>query len=474
MSFRHGNGNDSAAAADGDDGDDVLQTVIKQIQLAAAAAKTASAAATTATAPATASLFPQFRQMWMECVAFAFHDAKGNHHHYQQQQPQQHQPGQPPPLSSLDLAVVAGSRSPSLSFAFGAGYQAALRALLEPHGRWRRGELYSMCVTEGGSGHPRRMRTTVRTSSAFPSSSSSSSSSSALSSPVQTIVNGVKSFITLGSEATILCVACLDVDDHNAATTSTAAAAAAASTALPRIRLVLVPTTTPPQPHSGAGGGGSGLQFTAIPMSMLSDLPHASCTFSEVRCGDPTLAVLPGDGYTQYVKRFRTLEDLHVNAAFFGYLLQLAVCFAWPAEVVCQVLAVIAALRNVNDLHATATATTQTTKPMSHPSPAVNLAVAGVLSQAQQLLQRLDNADDDLWQRVKMSDRSSSSGSGGEDITLGWQRDKKIFAIAGRARAARTATALKQLGLPPPQQQQQQRKDRRKPEQQQQPLQSTL
>ena len=43
---------------------------------------------------------------------------------------------------------------------------------------------------------------------------------------------------------------------------------------------------------------------------------------------------LPGDAYERYLKPFRTVEDLHVQAAFLGWLLQVARRASWPRVLV--------------------------------------------------------------------------------------------------------------------------------------------
>ena len=58
--------------------------------------------------------------------------------------------------------------------------------------------------------------------------------------------------------------------------------------------------------------------FATNPSNGLLEIPHAEVGLDRVRV--EASAVLPGDGYADYVKPFRTIEDAHVHCALLGYL----------------------------------------------------------------------------------------------------------------------------------------------------------
>ena len=76
------------------------------------------------------------------------------------------------------------------------------------------------------------------------------------------------------------------------------------------LRMVRVPTDAP------------GVTLAPSSAPFVPEIPHAEVTLDHVHVA--TDAVLPGDGYTEYVKPFRTVEDAHVHAALLGYLIGIA------------------------------------------------------------------------------------------------------------------------------------------------------
>jgi hypothetical protein len=54
--------------------------------------------------------------------------------------------------------------------------------------------------------------------------------------------------------------------------------------------------------------------------------------------------VLPGDGYLDYVKPFRTIEDIHVNASILGLSMQMIQSQQWQATYAERTVAMMAAL----------------------------------------------------------------------------------------------------------------------------------
>ncbi|MFE9788406.1 acyl-CoA dehydrogenase [Nocardia salmonicida] len=261
--------------------------------------------------------------------------------------------------NSIDRAAIAGFDSAGTGLAFLGGYQEALHALvpsLDP------AELSSMCATEGAGARPSTMTTTVGEDGA---------------------VSGTKSFATLGTFADRFLVI---------------ARSGTQPDGRPILRAVLVP--------AGAAAAVSPLPALAF----APEIPHAGVTF-DAAPGE----VLPGDGYADYLKPFRTVEDLHVVSAVLGQLVRVARLSQWPAEPVEQLLALFAAVRGVG---------------AEDPrSPGVHIALGGLFDRLTALRAELDP----LWAPVD------------PEIRMRWERDVPLLGVAGKVRAARLATAWRAL-----------------------------
>ncbi|MFJ2665985.1 acyl-CoA dehydrogenase [Nocardia fluminea] len=257
--------------------------------------------------------------------------------------------------SSLDRAAIAGFDGAGTGPAFLGGYQEALHALvpaLDP------AELSSMCATEGAGARPSTMTTTVAADGT---------------------VSGTKSFATLGAFADRFLVI---------ARSGTQADGRAL------LRAVLVPA-------------GASAAVTPLPtLPFAPEIPHAEVTF-DAAPGEP----LPGDGYADYLKPFRTVEDLHVLAAVLGQLIRVARLAQWPAEPVEQLLALFAAVRGIGA--------------EDSGSPGVHIALGGIFARLTLLRTELEP----LWAPVD------------PEIRKRWERDAPLLGVAGKVRAARLATA---------------------------------
>ena len=262
----------------------------------------------------------------------------------------------------IDHALLGGALADRLGYAFSAGYAAALRRLVPALGL----ETHAcLCVTEAGGGHPRAIRTTlVADGDTFR-------------------LTGAKRWATLAGEGDVLLVAASEgwTGDRN------------------RVRLVSVPADAP------------GVRCEALPPTPFTpEIPHYEVSLDEVRVD--AAAVLPGDGFTAYVKPFRTIEDLHVSAATAAYLLSTARRLQWPVELAAGLAAVVVTLRGLANAPPDA--------------PGVHLALAGALSS----LRELARASEPAW-----------AASGDPDGAGRWVRDAPLLGIAEKARAARLASA---------------------------------
>ncbi|MFD6155493.1 acyl-CoA dehydrogenase family protein [Nocardia sp. NPDC060256] len=263
----------------------------------------------------------------------------------------------------VDVALAAGFGADRLGYAFLSGYQEALRALipdLSPD------ELVALCATEAGGGHPSAIETTLTEELG------------------SARLNGTKTFATLGMLAhrlVVLASVGTDADGRN------------------RLRATMVDVRE------------AGVRVTNLPATPFApEIPHAMVTLTDVAA-----VVLPGDGYLDYLKPFRTIEDVHVLAAALGWLIRVARASGWSQSVLQQLLTAVAAVRGL-DIDAPS-------------SPGVHVALGGAFEYFGRLLAELDS----LWASVDSVTRQR------------WERDRPLLAIAGRVREQRLATAWRSV-----------------------------
>jgi len=270
----------------------------------------------------------------------------------------------------MDLAIAGGFRADRVGWAFAAGYQAALRALLPglPDDR-----IAAFCVTEVDGNTPRAVKSTlVRAAGGWR-------------------LDGTKRWTTLGPSGALFLVVARDE------------AACGERVAL---KVARVPSDAP------------GVAVQAMPETrFVPEVPHAQLRFENVALRDD--ALLPGDGYDDYVKPFRTVEDLHVNAAIVAYLVREARRLAWPATWTERAAAHLHAMR--------ALAAEDAGKPATH------VALAGALANAGAL----------------MEEAGAHFGRSDDPAAGRWQRDRELMGTAGKARALRTQRAWERLAAQP-------------------------
>jgi len=263
----------------------------------------------------------------------------------------------------VDRAVSGGATADRLGFAFAAGYAAALHSML-PSLDAR--EVASLAATEEGGAHPRAIRTELT-----PDAEGFR-------------LSGHKVLVTIaGSE--LLVLAKLGEERGRAKL-----AVARISRDQPGVRVAPME-----------------------PLPFVPEIPHAEITFAQVAV--PKSALLPGDGWEDWVKPFRTVEDVHVQAALVGHLLSCAAAFGWARALRERMLSSIAALR--------------TLAAESPSSAAVHLALAGAISQVRELV----DAAEPLWE------------SAPSEVRERWRRDRPLLEVAGKARAARRERAWERL-----------------------------
>jgi hypothetical protein len=285
--------------------------------------------------------------------------------------------------STADRALAGGVLADRLGFAFAAGYQEALRALV---GHARSGSagprstpagsaevvdgIAALCVTEARGNMPKDIETTLTPDGdGF-------------------VLSGKKKWATAAPLATALLVCAKSGVDEQGRN---------------RLRMVNVSTRA------------SGLTLTASSAPFVPEIPHAEVTLDNVRVA--ATSVLPGDGYSEYVKPFRTVEDAHVHAALLGYLIGVARRHEFDPSLIEQLVSAALSVRAIA---------------LADPkSSSVHIALAGAITHVTQLVSEVERA----W-----SQRTPPGDEHGR-----WQRDRPLLKVAGAARAARREAAWTSL-----------------------------
>ncbi len=262
--------------------------------------------------------------------------------------------------STLQQAALGGLAADRLGLAFAAGYQAALTRLVPDRAH---GAVLGVAFTEEGGAHPKAIRSHLDAEgSAWR-------------------LSGHKGWVTCGTLATELVVV---------------ASVGAWADGRNRLRACRV------------GTDAEGVTVTPHgPAPFVPEVPHASVTFDGVLVEQ----LLPGDGYTAWLKSFRTVEDIHVHGALLGYLMRVGRQARWPDEHVEAALVPLLALE--------ALAQADPLDPITH------RGLGGVMASTRALLVQVEP----LWERVDAEQRAR------------WERDQPLLKVAGRARVARLERA---------------------------------
>jgi len=247
-----------------------------------------------------------------------------------------------------------GTRSANLSQAFALAYRCALQTLLPELNtqNWA-----AMCVSEAQGNHPKQVQTILSE---------------------QGLVTGEKSFVTMANLAKQLIVL----------------AKAGEKNGLPLLKAALVESQS------------DRVCVQTLPaLKMLSELPHGIVTFENTRC-----KILEGDGYSDYSKRFRTLEDTFVLMCAATFILS----HGWRSGM------------NINVMQKALALLTQVQSYELKDSPWLHICLAESFKQFDALVEAFESQLDLT----------------GEAFTQCWQQDKKIFLLAASARKARYEKAV--------------------------------
>jgi hypothetical protein len=272
--------------------------------------------------------------------------------------------GHPDPIHQ---AIVGGFVADRVGWAFASGYQAALRALFPDAPADR---ICALCVTEADGNSPKAIKSSLRRNS------------------THWFLNGAKRWTTLGPDGSLFFVAARDE---------------AASDRRASIKVVRVSSDSP------------GLKIQTMPATrFVPEVPHAQLQFENLKLADAE--ILPGDGYDQYVKPFRTVEDIHVQAAVLSYLMREGQRLRWPEGWLERLSALLAALGKIADM------------PAAHAE--THIALAGALAIGSGLIGECE----EFWKKHAI-----------DPAALRWARDRELLKVASGAREQRTKRAWEKL-----------------------------
>lgn len=290
--------------------------------------------------------------------------------------------------TTISPAIVGGYRADRAGWAFCAGYQAALRRMVPGLGH---DAAAAFCVTEDGGNRPRDILTVLEplTDGRYR-------------------LTGTKRWATLGPDSTEMLVAAT-LAPAGAATQdgppSPSDGASAPAAARPGIRMVRIRTATP------------GVRLIDMPPTrFVPEVPHARLALEGVVVD--AAALMPGDGYSDYVKPFRTIEDTHINAALLAYLLREARARGWPRGWIERTLAVLDGLARI--------------APEDPSAPGTHLVLTGLLDWTHHLF-----AETAPWW----------AAAGDDPAALRWQRDTALFGMSGATRTLRATRAWERYGV---------------------------
>ncbi len=283
----------------------------------------------------------------------------------------------------FERAVLGGASSNCMGFASASGYQAAISALFGngrfegrrfENGRFEDGciekqQLSSLCVSEAGGNHPRAIETSLSGQQG------------------ELTITGQKSFISGAEDAQCMYVACKDLRDGDGLDAQ----------GRPLIKLVRLAT--------------SEANVTIKKMTELKFLPeisHGTVRFDEVKVDESW--VLPGDGYLQYVKPFRTYEDVFVLSSILAYRLREGLG-NWDQTIIERHVELLMAMSQLSQ--------SQLMLPQAHIA----------LSACRRSMMQLIEDSDALFKASNLSAYEA------------WQRDKPLLKVAIKAHEKRTESA---------------------------------
>lgn len=275
-------------------------------------------------------------------------------------------PSRSPFTSFIEQSLASGLQADRIAYAFTGAYAGAIGQLLAGQAPARPFPVrMCMAATEKAGNHPRAIETRLEGGT----------------------LNGVKTFATLASRAEeMLVVASRGADEKG------------------QNQLVLVRV----MPNA------LGVTITDKPtMAFAPEIPHAIVKLENVAI--PQSDILPGDGYSNYLKPFRTIEDTHVLAATVGYAIGAVRANGFEPALLTSLLANAALLVDLSK--------------RAPNDPVTHLLLDGAYANV----------------RTGTTALSAAFSAQESEERTRWERDQPMLGVAGAIRAQRTAAAFKTL-----------------------------
>ena len=198
--------------------------------------------------------------------------------------------------NEVDQAIWGGFNVQQFSFAFLAGYQAALSKMFPGIAS---GKLKALCVSEENGAHPKAIETSLHNSK----------------------INGLKTYVTAGTEAEYLMVLCRTNEISNGRQ---------------MLKMVHLPVAM------------QQIQISDFELPFMREIRHGSVNLTETPIESDQ--ILEGDGYKLYVKPFRTYEDIFLGISYQSMLLRQAIAYNWEETLRDKLILNIFTLKNLSYL----------------------------------------------------------------------------------------------------------------------------
>lgn len=262
----------------------------------------------------------------------------------------------------FEKAIFGGFSCQQFSFTFMAGYQAALEHMfptIAPN------KLKALCVSEEKGGHPKAIETTL----------------------IDNQINGFKTYITAGSDVDHLLVLCKTNEIINGR---------------PQLKMIHLPKSS------------DKIELINFELSFMKEVKHGKLAMKDTKITESQM--LAGDGFTDYTKPFRTLEDICVSAAYQAMLLRQAIEYNWEEDLRDSILLNIYTLKNLLTL--------TLLDPKTHILLAAN-----------------DTCFEQLLPSIALNIEQTASAPFKAD----WALNKKVIALGKKIKAIRLAKARSRL-----------------------------
>ncbi len=230
----------------------------------------------------------------------------------------------------IDQAIIGGLLADRIGFAFAVGFQAALHHLVPS---LPKDKIVSFCISEEKGSHPRYLKTQLRLLKNEENQNFDS-----------WMIDGQKKWTTLAFEADILLVA---------------TSKGKTETGHNQIQIVRLEKDSP------------GITIQSMDsIAFIPEILHGQIMFKKVLVSSDNF--LHGDGYTSYIKPFRTIEDIYHLTAILAYIFKIASQYEWPRKLREKMLFLIVNLRSLAFSEITA--------------PEIHIVLGGALAYQKELL----------------------------------------------------------------------------------------